>query len=260
MISECTFDALVTCRGNDLLRAQAWPENAEVATDARPGWVNVFARFTGDELATLLINLSAGNGLTQLQRQRLNAAALKLRGTEASMVIYGDRYVAPETPGSNARINFPFAGEWLNDPEIAAVRECITRAVLTICRQVLNDSRMIRQALTPLVMPRIFERQTRHFRVVVDESDDENWLGTDEPDEVKRVLDAILNQGARYCAIRVTIVHELTETIVAWTPMADVLRVPGEPPRRWFERDCLRDAVRLARQELRGILNMNNKD
>lgn len=59
----------------------------------------------------------------------------------------------------------------------------------------LNDSRLIRQALTPLVMPRIFERQTRHFRVVVDESDDENWLGTDEPDEVKRVLDAILNQG-----------------------------------------------------------------
>lgn len=124
----------------------------------------------------------------------------------------------------------------------------------------LNDSRLIRQALTPLVMPRIFERQTRHFRVVVDESDDENWLGTDEPDEVKRVLDAILNQGARYCAIRVTIVHELTETIVAWTPMADVLRMPGEPPRRWFERDGLRDAVRLARQELRGILNMNNKD
>lgn len=42
--------------------------------------------------------------------------------------------------------------------------------------------------------------------------------------------------------------------------MADVLRMPGEPPRRWFERDGLRDAVRLARQELRGILNMNNKD
>jgi hypothetical protein len=260
MISECTFEALVTCRGNELLHAQGWPDNAEVATDARPGWVNVFARFTGDELAALLMNLSAGNGLTQLQRQRLNAAALKLRGTDATMVIYGDRYAAPEIPGSNARINFPFAGEWLNDPEIATVRECITRAVLAICRQVLNDSRVIRQALTPIAMPRLFERQTRHFRVVVDESDDENWLDGDEPEEVKRVLDAVLTREARYCAFRVTIVHELTETIVAWTPMTDVLRVPGEPPRRWFDRAGLRDAVKQARAEVQSIQSATNKD
>lgn len=50
-----------------------------------------------------------------------------------------------------------------------------------------------------------------------------------------------------------TIVHELTETIVAWTPMADVLRVPGEPPRRWFDRSGLRDATRLAREEVLSI-------
>jgi hypothetical protein len=214
MISKCTFDALVTRRGSDLLRTQGWPDNAEVATDARLGWVNVLARFNGAELAALLLNLSAGDGLTQLQRQRLNTAALKVYGTDATMVIYGDRYMAPEIPGSNARINFPFAGEWLNEAEIATVRECITRAVLAICRRVLDDSRVIRQALTPLAVPRLFERQTRHFRVVVDESDDENWLSADEPDEVKQVLDAVLTRGARYCAIRVTIIHELTETSV----------------------------------------------
>ncbi|NPF02690.1 fatty acid/phospholipid synthesis protein, partial [Escherichia coli] len=33
----------------------------------------------------------------------------------------------------------------------------------------------------------------------------------------------------------------------------DVLRIPDEPPRRWFDRDVLREVVREARAEIRSM-------
>lgn len=255
MSHENTFEALVLRRGNDLLASQGWPESADVEMAGRPGWVNVYARFNGDELAAFLLRLTGSKDVPVLQQHLLNSAALKLHGTDAVMVVYADRDTEPMQPGANTRINFPYAGEWLKDTEISVVLANVTRVVNSVCRQVLGDSRIIRAAITPGQQTRVLTRSTRNFRLVVDECDEENWLGSGEPEDVKRVLDAVLNDSARYCALRVVMIHELTENIVSYCTMHDVLRRPGEPVRRWLQRDLLRDVVRIAREEVLSILN-----
>jgi hypothetical protein len=255
MSQEQTFEALVLCHGNALLRARGWPENAEVAMDARPGWVSVYARFNSDELAGLLTTISESTEIPLWQRQALNRAACNLQGTDATLTLWRDSLNAPELPGAGLNIKFPFAGEWLTDLEYSAVLENIKRSVREICAQVLEDSRQILAAITPLPAPRLFTRETRNFRLIAEECDSESWLDADEPESVKRVLDAILNERGRYCAVRLLMVHELTENILSYAVMHDVIRRPGEPPRRWIEREVVREVIALARTEVLSILN-----
>lgn len=95
-------------------------------------------------------------------------------------------------------------------------------------------------------------RETRRFRLVVKESDHPCWL--DEDDEnLPVVLDAILNRGARFSAVEMYLVSDCIEHILASGLACDVLRIPDEPPRRWFDRGVLREVVREARAEIRSM-------
>lgn len=98
----------------------------------------------------------------------------------------------------------------------------------------------------------VLTRQTRRFRLVVKESDHPCWL--DEDDEnLPVVLDAILNRGARFSAVEMYLVSECVEHILSSGLTCDVLRIPDEPPRRWFDRGVLREVVREARTEIRSM-------
>ena len=84
--------------------------------------------------------------------------------------------------------------------------------------------------------------QTRRFRLVVKESDYPCWL--DEDDEnLPVVLDAILNRGARFSSVEMYLVSECVEHILASGLVCDVLRIPDEPSRRWFDREILREVL-----------------
>ncbi len=75
----------------------------------------------------------------------------------------------------------------------------------------------------------------RRFRLVVKESDHPCWL--DEDDEnLPVVLDAIVNRGARFSSVEMYLVSECIEHILSSGLACDVLRIPDEPPRRWFDR------------------------
>ncbi|EEV8491001.1 hypothetical protein EHV31_005591, partial [Escherichia coli] len=107
--------------------------------------------------------------------------------------------------------------------------------------------RRIRAALTTTGQT-LLTRQTRRFRLVVKESDHPCWL--DEDDEnLPVVLDAILNRGARFSAVEMYLVSDCIEHILSSGLACDVLRIPDEPPRRWFDRGVLREVVREARNE-----------
>ncbi len=98
----------------------------------------------------------------------------------------------------------------------------------------------------------LLTRQTRRFRLVVKESDHPCWL--DEDDEnLPVVLDAILNRGADFrrwkCIWSVSVWSMLSASGLA----CDVLRIPDEPSRRWFDRDILREVVLEARTEIRSM-------
>ncbi|HCN6325798.1 TPA: hypothetical protein N6Z82_005026, partial [Escherichia coli] len=76
----------------------------------------------------------------------------------------------------------------------------------------------------------------------------------DEDDEnLPVVLDAILNRGARFSSVEMYLVSECVEHILSSGLACDVLRIPDEPSRRWFDRDILREVVMEARDEIRSM-------
>lgn len=123
--------------------------------------------------------------------------------------------------------------------------------LLFLLRRLAEDARRIRAALTTTGQT-LLTRQTRRFRLVVKESDHPCWL--DEDDEnLPVVLDAILNRGARFSSVEMYLVSDCIEHILSSGLACDVLRIPDEPPRRWFDRGVLREVVREARAEIRSM-------
>ncbi|HCN6871823.1 TPA: hypothetical protein N6100_005067, partial [Escherichia coli] len=152
----------------------------------------------------------------------------------------------PVLPADGTQVSFPYAGEWLTEDEIRAVLAAVHYAVRSVSCRVAEDMRRIRAALTTTGQT-LLTRQTRRFRLVVKESDHPCWL--DEDDEnLPVVLDAILNS-----AVEMYLVSDCIEHILSSGLACDVLRIPDEPPRQWFDRGVLREVVREARAEIRSM-------
>ena len=128
---------------------------------------------------------------------------------------------------------------------------CLSRAVRDISRQVWEDARRIKAALTTRGET-LFYRQTRNFRLVVKENDMPCWL--DDDDNLPVVLDAILNKGARY-SVEFFVISDNVDQILACGQMCDVLRIPGEPPRRWMDLTLLHEVMAEARAEISLVRN-----
>lgn len=259
MSINTTLHTLITRHALDLFRAQGWPEHTDVCLPAParwPGWVAVCVRLEADELAALLTRLSGQAGADDPQRQVLETAAGKLAGSPAVMVLLPEHDTAPMVPGDDTGVRFPYASEWLTEPEIAAVLACLRQAIRRACIQISDDARKIQAAVTPSpTHGRLFTRRIGHFQLVADESDEDNWLDESAPEEVKRVLDAILNDGARFGAVRLVLSSNVVSTILAYGTMTDVLRYPGVPAHRWLDYDLLHDVFRQARDEMLSVLN-----
>ena len=236
------LNALIYRHASNLLLAQGWPEETDV--DQRnpkyPGWISIYVRLDAPRLATLLINRHGG-----VLPPLLASAIQKLTGTGAELVLSGSQWQSlPVLPADGTQVSFPYAGEWLAEDEIRAVLGAVRDAVCSVSYQVAEDARRIRAALTTTGQT-LLTRQTRRFRLVVKESDHPCWL--DEDDEnLPVVLDAILNRGARFSSVEMYLVSECVEHILSSGLACDMLRIPDEPPRRWFDRGVLREVVREA--------------
>ena len=133
------------------------------------------------------------------------------------------------------------------------LRADVAEVANTMCdlRARLNDMEHRCRFDSDVLVERL-TRQTRRFRLVVKESDHPCWL--DEYDEnLPVVLDAILNRGARFSSVEMYLVSECVEHILSSGLACDMLRIPDEPPRRWFDRGVLREVVREARAEIRSM-------
>lgn len=244
-----TLNALIYRHASNLLLAQGWPEETDV--DQRnpkyPGWISIYVRLDAPRLATLLIKRHGG-----VLPPLLASAIQKLTGTGAELVLSGSQWQSlPVLPADGTQVSFPYAGEWLIEDEIRAVLGAVRDAVCSVSYQVAEDARRIRAALTTTGQT-LLTRQTRRFRLVVKESDHPCWL--DEDDEnLPVVLDAILNRGARFSSVEMYLVSECVEHILSSGLACDMLRIPDEPPRRWFDRGVLREVVREARNEIRSM-------
>lgn len=188
----------------------------------------------------------------ELLEQYHRAGQQRLTGTGAELVLSGSQWQSlPVLPADGTQVSFPYAGEWLTEDEIRAVLAAVRDAVRSVSCRVAEDTRRIRAALTTTGQT-LLTRQTRRFRLVVKESDHPCWL--DEDDEnLPVVLDAILNRGARFSAVEMYLVSDCIEHILSSGLACDVLRIPDEPPRQWFDRGVLREVVREARAEIRSM-------
>ena len=133
------------------------------------------------------------------------------------------------------------------------LRADVAEVANTMCelRARLNDMEHRCRFDSDVLVERL-TRQTRRFRLVVKESDHPCWL--DEDDEnLPVVLDAILNRGARFSSVEMYLVSECVEHILSSGLACDMLRIPDEPPRRWFDRGVLREVVLEARSEIRSM-------
>ena len=244
-----TLNALICRHARNLLLAQGWPEETDVdqRNPNHPGWISIYVRLDAPRLATLLVNRHDGVLLPILA-----SAVQKMTGTGAEVVLSGSQWPAlPVLPAAGPQVSFPYAGEWLAEDEIRAVLAAVRDAIRSICYQVAEDTRRIRAALTTTGQT-LLTRQTRRFRLVVKESDYPCWL--DEDDEnLPVVLDAIVNRGARFSSVEMYLVSDCIEHILASGLVCDVLRIPDEPSRRWFDRDILREVVLEARTEIRSM-------
>ncbi len=249
-VPECvTRRQEVVNQARTLLLAQGWPEETDV--DQRnpkyPGWISIYVLLDAPRLATLLINRHGG-----VLPPLLASAIQKLTGTGAELVLSGSQWQSlPVLPADGTQVSFPYAGEWLTEDEIRAVLAAVRDAVRSVSCRVAEDARRIRAALTTTGQT-LLTRQTRRFRLVVKESDHPCWL--DEDDEnLPVVLDAIVNRGARFSSVEMYLVSDCIEHILSSGLACDVLRIPDEPPRRWFDRGVLREVVREARAEIRSM-------
>ncbi|EKO6106136.1 hypothetical protein [Escherichia coli] len=244
-----TLNALVCHHARNLLLAQGWPEETDIEqlNPHYPGRISIYVRLDVSRLATLLISRHDG-----VLPPALASAVQKMTGTGAEVVLSGSQWQAlPVLPVDGTQVSFPYAGEWLTEEEIRAVFDAVRDAVCSVSCRVAEDARRIRAALTTTGQT-LLTRQTRRFRLVVKESDYPCWL--DEDDEnLPVVLDAIVNRGARFSSVEMYLVSDCIEHILSSGLACDVLRIPDEPPRRWFDRGVLREVVREARAEIRSM-------
>ena len=243
-----TLNALVCRHARNLLLAQGWPEDTDIEqlNPHYPGWISIYVRLDAPRLATLLVNRHDG-----VLPPHLASAIQKLTGTGAELVLSGSQWQSlPVLPADGTQVSFPYAGEWLTEDEIRAVLDAVHDAVRSVSCRVAEDARRIRAALTTTGKT-LLTRQTRRFRLVVKENDMPCWL--DDDDNLPVVLDAILNRGARFSSVEMYLVSECVEHILSSGLACDVLRIPDEPSRRWFDRDILREVVLEARDEIRSM-------
>ncbi|EDX1780634.1 hypothetical protein BZZ73_003990 [Salmonella enterica subsp. enterica serovar Saintpaul] len=244
-----TLNALILRHGDNLLHRSGWPETVSmmpVAPGEVPGWLSVCGVLDADEILTLTTRLC--QALNAGRAQLLVASAQRLAGTPARLHLYPVQvYPRPEALSDCTCISLPYAREWLTAAECDDLLAFLKEFTDRVCEIVRQDAVRIAAALVPSAVPRLMEKQFGHWRLVADEYDHENWLDSEDGDELDRALDAILVRNARYCPVLLTLVNEHKEDIEAAGVITDCLRFPGEPSRRWLDRRVLREVVNEVR-------------
>lgn len=244
-----TLNALILRHGDRLLRQAGWPaptEMMQVAPETVPGWVAACGSLSSAEILVLTEHLC--QPLTYGRAELLTASARRLSGTPARLHLFpAQAYLHPERLADCQVIRLPYAQEWLTAAECDDLLAFLKVSLDQIAEIVRLDAKRIAAALVPSAVPRLMEKRFGHWRLVADEYGYDNGLDSDDGELLDKVLDAVLVRNARFCPVLLTLVNECREEIEAAGVMTDLLRFPGEPVRRWFDRRVLRDVLNEVR-------------
>ncbi|WGE31100.1 hypothetical protein PHA77_19150 (plasmid) [Edwardsiella tarda] len=244
-----TLNALILRHGDNMLHRSGWPDSVymtPIAPNTVPGWLAACGSLSGEEILTLTEQLC--QPLTYGRAALLTASAQRLVGTPARLHLFPvQRLPHPEWLANCQVIRLPYAQEWLTAAECDDLLAFLKGFIDRVCDIVRQDAQRIAAALVPSAAPRLMEKRFGDWRLVADEYVHDNWLDSEDGERLDQVLDGILVRGARFCPVQLTLVNESREEIEAAGVMTDLLRFPGEPVRRWFDRRVLRDVLNEVR-------------
>lgn len=244
-----TLNALVLRHGDRMLQDAGWPpcvSMMQITPEKMPGWLVATGSLDAGQIQALVTRLC--EPLTFGKAALLTASARRLAGTPARLHLFpAQAYLHPGRLADCQVIRLPYAQEWLTAAECDDLLAFLKASVDQIAEIIRRDAKRIAAAMVPSAAPRLMDRRIGDWRLLADEYDHDNGLDDSETDRLDQVLDAILVRDARFCPVLLTLVNEREENIEGAGVITDLLRFPGDPVRRWFDRRVLRDVVREAR-------------
>jgi hypothetical protein len=161
----------------------------------------LYGRLSAAQILALVPRLCAG--LNGVDSERLQGIAQSLSGTPVELYMAA-KFDHPEPRTGTALLHGRLL---MAKKDCNALLACLNSAISTLTQRIRSDARRIAEALKPSCNPRLLDRRYTHWRLIADEYDHPNWLDAGAPDELARVLDAILNRGARYCPVLLTVAN-----------------------------------------------------
>ncbi|EOW6411126.1 MULTISPECIES: hypothetical protein [Cronobacter] len=147
--------------------------------------------------------------------------------------------------------------ETMSEPLMRRLLAALRREINDLCGRVAADGYRLLEAVNPSYCNAIVrQHRTANFSITVSEIEPEyySYLNTDN-DAQDCCLNAILNEGATLRTLEISVMCPRTGHIYGQAWMPDVLRLPGQRWREWFDIDCVHDAVSEARREIDTTLN-----
>lgn len=250
-----TAYTLIVRHCHNQLVARGWPASMEISANLsyRQGdGVAFYGRLDTHALLALLPVLAVRGVITEAVAGELSTV---ISNSDFSMSLCRTSLSNRYSHAGTISLEYDDCPEAMTEGHIDLLFRALRTEINAACGSVAADGYRIIEAISPSLRPTLLERRTRHFVVSVIETElnDDACAGWDH--EIQdSYLDAILNKNATLCTLEISVRCSDIGRVMGRTWVSDVLRMPTEPVRSWFERDWMRDALDEAREEIACML------
>ena len=180
-----------------------------------------------------------------------------LTGSDFTMTLYRNRLSHQYAHAGTISLEYEDCPDGMTEAQIHLLLKAIRNEISDVCGCVAADGYRLLDAINPSYCPTLFLRHTRNFTIRVLEAEplDPGWDNWDSG-VLDSCLEAILHQSATLRTLEISVCYGENDRVLGRAWALDVMRLPEQPVRRWFDREWLRDAVTEARREI-GACNLN---
>jgi len=252
-----TIAYTLTCRhiANHLL-ARGWPEDLDVYTHLSYGQGDGIAFYGRLSMADLNRLLPAVQERGHLKKAEVETFSQQARDSEFTVHLTKNSLAGYCAHAGTIDLNYENEPEGLNEDTIRTLMNGLREEINEVCAELKKSGYKIQEAVWPIGNPTVITRKTRNFEVIVMEIEpsEDNSYGWDH-EQQDLIIDSILSTGASYRMLDVLIVSTKTSQVLGRGYIDHVLRLPGEPTHKWFDRGALKHATHEARVNIRQLLN-----
>jgi len=254
-----TAYTLIIRHCHNQLVARSWPDNMSIDTHlsySQGDGVAFYGRLNTDALVSILPALERRGHLSE---QTASELLRVISGSELSVTLYRNRLSDRYTHAGAISLEYDDCPEQMTRVHIHLLIKGLRSEINELCGSVAADGYRLIEAINPSYDPIIFERHTRNFVVKVAETEPAIDVCAGWDHEIQDgYLDAILHQNATLRTIEISIFCAEIGRAIGQTYISEVLRLPDQTLRSWFERAWLHDAIAEARNVITHMLSALN--